>query len=132
VLLLGTVGVFFSTVFKKTMIAVIMTYGFTLFIFAFTGLLAIFIEQVMHRNNGQSLIFGYILSLNPLATLIGIISPDFSRSIFNNHPNLQLWYFFVPVYSVVSLLMLWLSVRYLRPRLRNAKGKFEITPHKDL
>lgn len=117
---LGSFGVFFSTLLRKTMVSVIVTYGVVLAMFGFTGLLAIFLHEALFRG---SPIAGYVLGLNPMGALISILSSDFSRDVFNRKSDLQLWYIFVAVYTVVSALLLWLSVRYLRPVVRRRRKK---------
>jgi hypothetical protein len=115
-LLLGSIGVFVSTVFKKTMVAVIVTYGFAVFIYGFTGLAAIFLAQTFFR--GSSYVPGLLLGLNPMGALISVFNPDFSHDVFNRQTNLQLWHIFIPVYSVVTAVALWFSIAFLRPRMK--------------
>ncbi|RAV21731.1 ABC transporter permease [Paenibacillus contaminans] len=115
-LLLGSIGVFVSTVFKKTMVAVIVTYGFAVFIYGFTGLAAIFLAQTFFR--GSSYVPGLLLGLNPMGALISVFNPDFSHEVFNRQTNLQLWHIFIPLYSVVTAVALWLSIAFLRPRMK--------------
>lgn len=115
---LGSVGVLFSTIFKKTVVSVIMTYGFTLFIFGFTGLLAIFLSEIFRF---QSMIPGYILGLNPMGALISIFDSEFSRQVFNQNSDLQIWQIFIPAYLIISVLSIILSIRFLRPVLKKSK-----------
>jgi ABC-2 type transport system permease protein len=113
---LGSFGVFFSTVLKKTMVSVIVTYGAAMVMFGGTGLAAIFLAATFFRSGGWAP--GVALGLNPMGTLISIFSPDFSKQVFGQNSTMQLWYIFLPVYTLVSCLLLWLSVRYLRPVYR--------------
>lgn len=116
---LGAFGVFFSSIFKKTMVSVIVTYGATLVIFGGTGLLAIFLAMTFYRGGG-GWGPGLVLGLNPMGTLIGIFNEGFSREVFGRNSNMQLWYIFVPVYTIVSILLLCFSVRFLRPVYRKS------------
>ncbi|WP_438446264.1 ABC transporter permease [Gorillibacterium sp. sgz5001074] len=116
---LGSFGVFFSTVLKKTMVSVIVTYGAALLMFGGTGLAAIFLYATFFQGGGWGP--GFVLGLNPMGTLISIFSPDFSKEIFGRASGMQLWYVFVPSYTVVSCALLSLSVRFLRPVYRNQK-----------
>jgi ABC-2 type transport system permease protein len=110
---LGAFGVFFSSIFKKTMVAVIVTYGAAMLMFGGTGLLAIFLAATFYQSGGMGP--GVALGLNPMGTLIGIFSEDFSRQVFGYNSSMKLWYVFYPVYTAISVLLLWLSIRYLRP-----------------
>lgn len=113
-IMLGSIGVLFSTLFKKTMVAVIMTYGFTVFISGFTGLFAIFLHSIMSSGT----LAGYVLGLNPMGALVSILNQDFTKDVFGRHIDLQIWQIFVLFYTVVTVLAIWLSIRYLRPILK--------------
>lgn len=113
---MGSFGVFFSSIFKKTMISVIVTYGMVMLMFGGTGIIAIFMQMILMGSGSLSI--GMILGLNPMATLIAIFNPDFSDQIFGYGSRLQLWHVFVPVYTVISVLLLWFSARFLRPVYR--------------
>ncbi|GIP39640.1 hypothetical protein J31TS4_29200 [Paenibacillus sp. J31TS4] len=117
--MLGAVGVFFSTMFKKTMVAVILTYGFTVVIYGFTGLFAIFLSAILPRGN---MLAGYVLGTNPMGALLSLLNEDFSREVFGRASSLQIWHIFVPFYTLVTVLAILLSIRYLRPILRKPAG----------
>lgn len=136
-LLLGSIGVFFSTLFKRTMISVIMTYGVGLVIFLVTGLAYLFAIGIVQSSQYVSGYtpppyswIGFILGLNPAGALISIIEPSFSRDVFlvqgNNlqsSPPIELWLEFLIVYSVVIALFIWLAIRYIRPVARGRRKK---------
>ncbi|TXK77142.1 ABC transporter permease subunit [Paenibacillus sp. N3.4] len=113
-LLFGTVGIFFSTILKKTVISIIATYGFVLFIFGFTALAGLFFGNI-GRNGMNQETLGYFLSFNPMAVLISLMVPDFAKELFKGHKLLQMWHIFIAAYTIISIVLLWLSVRYLRP-----------------
>ncbi|MFD0676656.1 MULTISPECIES: ABC transporter permease [unclassified Paenibacillus] len=129
---LGAFGVLFSTIFKRTMISVVVTYGFTLAVFAGTGLLYIFLQGVLRQyNQGVNPPsygwVGYVLGLNPVAALLSIFEPNLNREAFGNRmtpsgtptpPPIELWQEFVLVYAVLAVGALLLSIRYIRPRLK--------------
>ncbi|WJH37589.1 ABC transporter permease [Paenibacillus sp. CC-CFT747] len=126
---LGAFGIMFSTLFKKTVISIIVTYGFTLFIFAGTGMLYLFFMEVMQRayrgTTPPSYSWvGYILGFNPAAALLSLFEPGISRSVFrvtgsnNAQPPVELWEVCVPVYAVLAVAAVWISIRYIRPRLK--------------
>lgn len=115
-IMLGAVGVLMSTLFKKTMIAVIMTYGYVIVICGISGLLAIFLFAVI---GGSTMIPGFVLGFNPMGALISLLNDDFSNQVFNHRTTaLQIWHIFVPVYTVVTALAIGLSIRFLRPVLK--------------
>lgn len=133
-LLLGSLGVLFSTLFKRTMISVIVTYGVGLCIFLLTGLLYLFVMSIVQRSyysmpspaTGPTYSFvGYILGLNPAGALVSLFDPGFSKGAFlvrngnlNADAPIQLWQEFLLVYSVVIIGSLWISIRKIRPVAR--------------
>ncbi|MFD3261570.1 ABC transporter permease [Paenibacillus lentus] len=136
-LLLGSLGVLFSTLFKRTMVAVIMTYGVGLVIFLVTGIVYLFAMGVVQANyyvSGTTTVpdhswIGFILGLNPAGALISIFEPSFSDTVFltrwsgqQKGAPIQLWQQFLLVYSVVIVLVLWLAIRYIRP-VKRGRGK---------
>ncbi|MGF7035971.1 ABC-type transport system involved in multi-copper enzyme maturation permease subunit [Paenibacillus mucilaginosus] len=132
---LGTFGVLFSTLFKRTMVAVIVTYGVTLTVFGATGLLYMFLRNVTRETiaNGTAMHswVGYIAGLNPAAGLVSILTPDLSRQAFDvfrpnstvvpSGPPIELWQECILVYSVLAVIALLLSIRYIRPVLKKKK-----------
>lgn len=130
-LLLGSLGVMFSTLFKRTIVAIIVTYGAGLIIFLVTGLLFLFFMGIEQRNmmmsgvqpTGQTYSWvGYLMGLNPGGALISLFEPSFSKEVFmmrggtiSSKPPIQLWLEFISVYSVVIIIALWIAIRRIRP-----------------
>jgi ABC-2 type transport system permease protein len=119
-LLFGSVGIFFSTILKKTVISVIATYGFVLFVFGFTALAGLFFGNLGRQGMNEE-ILGYFLSFNPMAVLASLMVPDFAKELFKWHKLLQMWHIFVGSYTVLLIILIWLSVRYLRPIMKRRK-----------
>jgi ABC-2 type transport system permease protein len=119
-LLFGAVGIFFSTILKKTVISVIATYGFVLFVFGFTALAGLFFGNLGRQGMNEE-ILGYFLSFNPMAVLVSLMIPDFAKELFKGHTRLQMWHIFVVTYTVLSIVLIWLSIRYLRPIMKRRK-----------
>ncbi|MFU1798334.1 ABC transporter permease [Paenibacillus azoreducens] len=141
-LLLGALGVLFSTLFRRTMISVIVTYGVGLCIFLLTGLLYLFFMSIEQRSyysgttpTGPTYSWvGYVLGLNPAGALISIFEPGFSKTAFmlrngnlNTDAPIQLWQEFVLVYSVVIIAALWIAIRRIRPVAKRKKKNQEYT-----
>lgn len=138
-LLLGALGVMFSTLFKRTIVAIIVTYGVGLIIFLVTGLLYLFFMGIEQRNmyvTGQPPVagthswVGYLLGLNPAGAMMSLFDSSFSKEAFllyggnlNSKAPIELWLEFVIVYSVVIVLALWIAIRNIRPVARRRKGE---------
>jgi len=127
---LGSFGILFSTLFKRTMISVIVTYGLTLFLFGGTALLYIVLVGVVDQmpvttTNAYSWI-GHVIAWNPAAALYSILDPSISNqaySINTSRPQgnvalLALWQEFIIIYTLLAVIALWLGIRRLRPRLK--------------
>ena len=128
---LGSFGIMFSTLLKRTMISVIATYGVGLFIFVGTAILFYVVMGVMQQMSYNSTNFsygwiGHILAWNPIAALYSILEPSLTTEIYQmgysssgqKKPAIQLWQEFMLIYAVLAALALWLSIRKLRPRLK--------------
>ncbi|MBP1961430.1 ABC transporter permease [Paenibacillus aceris] len=118
--LFGAVGIFFSTILKKTVISVIATYGFVLFVFGFTALAGLFFGNIGRTGMNEE-VLGYFLSFNPMAVLVSLMVPDFAKQLFKGHAYLQMWHIFIAFYTLLSIILIWLSVRYLRPIMKRKK-----------
>lgn len=110
---LASFGMFFSTVFKRTMVSVITAYGVLLFIYGFTAFLALFFEAILKSDVLPELLF----SMNPIVALWSIIDRSLSQTVFSSSAP-PYWLIFIIIYTALSLSALLLSIRYLRPRLK--------------
>lgn len=114
---LGSLGVLFSTLLKKTVVSLIVTYGVGLFLYVFTGLAAIFIMAVF--SNSARELAGILIGINPLAAMISLFEPEFSREFFRGRlDGLEVWHIFVPVHLVLAAVSIALAIYCLRPRKR--------------
>ncbi|GGG80052.1 ABC transporter permease [Paenibacillus radicis (ex Gao et al. 2016)] len=132
-IMLGSLGILFSTLFKRTMISVIVTYGVTLFIYVGT-LLIFYVALSVTNNTANNAVnpaaynwIGHILAWNPGVALYSILDPNVSEQIYEIHnrgqqasqkPAFQLWHEFMIIYGLISAGVLWLSIAKLRPRLK--------------
>ena len=116
--MLGSVGVCFSTLLKKTIAAVIATYGFVVFIYGFTAIAALFFGEIW--GGSRRVVMEYILSLNPMMVLISLM--DSGNAVISQHTVLQVWHLHVMAYTLVVAAALFLSIRYLRPVLKKKKA----------
>ncbi|HZG86829.1 ABC transporter permease [Paenibacillus sp.] len=119
-LMLGSLGVMFSTLFQRTVVAVIVTYGSGLFLYVLTGLAALFLMAV----SGAQLRYeaGFLLGLNPLSAMIGLFEPSFTNEFFRGSlAGLQMWHIFVSSHLVIAAFAVWTAVRKLRPAARGRK-----------
>lgn len=133
--LLGSIGILFSTLLKRTMISVIVTYGVALFMFAGTAVIYFVAMNIAQQNvyNGPGTVtatnshswVGHIIALNPVGALYSILDPQISDQAFTVTWNggqtkgapMALWQEFMIVYGVIAIVLCWLAIRNLRPKL---------------
>lgn len=135
---LGSLGVLFSTLFKRTMISVIVTYGIMLFLFGGTAFLYLVIGEAVDRYTtvlaGQSDPagwLGHLLAINQAAAMLSIFEPDISRMAFrvNRYGGVQaeapieLWVEFILIYTGLTIGAVLLAISNLRPRMRRRKKR---------
>lgn len=137
-LLLGAIGIMCSTLFKRTIMAVIMTYGITLVIFVVTGVAYLLLLAIVQQSYYSGTVppkyswVGFILGLNPVGALVSIFEPNISKQAFLvNSGNLQddapitLWLQFLLVYTVVIAGALWVAIRRIRPIARKRRDNLD-------
>lgn len=136
-LVFGSFGVLFSTLFKRTMLAVIVTYGVVLFMFVGTGVifLILLLSYENYAQTSQSVIdyswILHILAINPGVALYSVLDQNFIHTVqlgirgvsgqnfFNYVP---LWLEFMIFYTIVLVLALYGAIRKLRPVKRRKRG----------
>ncbi|MFS0672565.1 ABC transporter permease [Ornithinibacillus sp. 179-J 7C1 HS] len=120
---IGSLGVLFSTLIRKTIISSIVTYGLTLFLTAGTAFLIIIVGDLFFYQNSSS-VFPYILAMvNPFIILMSTYEPYMIDEIQRTSGiDFSLVASFVITYFVISALALWVSIIKLRPRMKAKKG----------
>lgn len=115
VLTFGAIGIFFSTLLKRTIAAVISSYVLTLFLTIGTVIL-FFISIGISRGlnpGGIPLISYFLTTLNPVFALLTALNIDVTGA-FDNWPSLPVWMMYVIVYTLVFIFCTWMSTLKLR------------------
>lgn len=125
-LTIGSIGVFFSTVIRKTIVATIITYGITLFFTVGTAFLTIISMQFTgFQNVNQTSVFPYITSVfNPFIILFNSFEEGLSNEI-NNVSGIAfpLTSAFIIAFLLISFVCLFISIKKLRPNMKAKKGE---------
>lgn len=112
---LASLSIMFSTLFRRTMVAVTVSYGLLLFIYGFTAFLAFISDALMMDSTLSHFFFG----INPISALWSILDSNVNQLFFaDTTRRLQYWIIFIIVYTVLCAAALFISIRYLRPRLK--------------
>ena len=110
----GSVGILFSTVTKKTIVSMISTYGVSIFLAVFT---AIFFAVGLVNSVGEKTeYFSYFwISLNPFAVALSVISPEIAIGI-KEITQLQLppVVLYCIVYLLIGIISLFIAIKKLR------------------
>lgn len=138
-LVFGSIGIMFSTLFKRTMLAVIVTYGIVLFMFAGTGVIFLlfysgFNNYIYSGSSSQTVDFSWILhflAINPGFALYSVFDTgDWYLSIVNMGGTtnkgffhyIPFWLEYVIFYTILLVLAIITAINKLRP-LKKAKNK---------
>lgn len=135
----GSFGILFSTLFKRTMMAVIVTYGVVLFMFAGTGIIYLlffsgYTNYIHSGNASQNLDFSWILhflAINPAFAMFSLFDTgDWHLSLANVNNSsgakgyfdyVPFWLEYVLFYTIMLVLALVAAIRKLRP-VKRRKG----------
>ncbi|MED4015106.1 ABC transporter permease subunit [Sutcliffiella cohnii] len=126
-LTLGSIGVFFSTIIKKTIVAMICTYGVAFFLAAGTAVLTFF--TIAYTQQGMT-----TPSTNPAPYFIAMFNPFIYLMLnFEQHFKIEfetitgitmsLGIGMLISYLLLSALLIFISIKKLRPNMRPTKRK---------
>ncbi|MCT2534209.1 ABC transporter permease [Aquibacillus koreensis] len=122
---IGSLGVMFSTIIRKTMIATITTYAMMLFFLVGTLILFVISLRFSMAYNPGSVSGGneylpyLFIMLNPIVTLFTIYEPSaFSYELQATGIEWPLWSGFVISYFLIAIVALIISIRRLRPSMK--------------
>jgi ABC-2 type transport system permease protein len=120
---IGSLGVLFSTLIRKTIVSSIVTYGLTLFLTAGTAFLTIMIGEMFFYQNTQT-VFPYLTAMvNPFIILLSTFEPYMTDEIQRQTGiDFSLVTSFIITYVVITILSLWVSILKLRPKMKAKKG----------
>ncbi|KGX90784.1 ABC transporter permease [Pontibacillus marinus] len=129
-LMIGSLGVMFSTIIRKTMVATITTYGVMLFFVVGTGFLYIFLGEIMYNLNqnpastNQRWLPYISLMLNPGIVLFNSFEAGgLDYALQRMGITWPIWKGFTLSYIGISIFALFVSIMRLRPRMRSKKVK---------
>jgi ABC-type transport system involved in multi-copper enzyme maturation permease subunit len=127
ILAFGSIGIFFSTLVRRTIIAMVTTYGVTLFFTAGTAFLftiSMSVNQMGITTNNP--IPYFFAMLNPMMILFGFLEPNAFRELSSQTGmgiEFPLWAAYLISYTIIFLVMMLISIRKLRPNMKvKSKG----------
>lgn len=110
----GSVGILFSTVTKKTIVSMISTYGVMIFLAVFT--LIFFLVGMINFVDGTSYYASYFwISINPIAVALSLIAPDIALAIKEmTHLDWPPIAIYCIVYTLIGIVSLVVATKKLR------------------
>lgn len=123
-LAIGSLGVMYSTLTRRTIVSMISTYGTMIFLTAVTGFFLVLSISISAASMGMGLSpFSYFwASINPAVVLLTLLEPGFSGEIVRmTGISVPLWVTYTIFYLLVFAGSMWLSVSKLRVNMNKYK-----------
>ncbi|RHW31452.1 ABC transporter permease [Lysinibacillus yapensis] len=127
---IGSIGIMFSTITKKTIVSMIATYGAMIFlggITAFFFFIGISMEQMaIHSATGLaqnatpfSPITYFCAGINPGALIITILYPEMASSLESAVGiSMPIWIVYLIFYTLLTVFCLFVAIRKLRANMK--------------
>lgn len=117
---IGSLGVMFSTLIRKTIISMIATYGSVLALLAVTGFLSIFFATLSQGSASPAA--HLFAAINPAVLTASLLAPD-SGNLLQEMTGLKwpIWLIYLLFYLFVTAAAVFISVKSLRVNM--ARGK---------
>jgi len=127
-LAIGSVGVMFSTLIRRTIVSMIATYGTMLFLSVVTGFIFLIVMQMTAFNHTgigapSTSMLGHILaSINPAILFASILSQGMGDSISEmTQVKFPIWIGYLIFYLLLTAISLFISVKKLRVNMKRSK-----------
>lgn len=123
---IGTFGIMFSTLIRKTIVSMVTTYSTVLFMVGGTAIITVILIQVamLYSSNGNivdSPYFYFTAMLNPGVVLVGIFEPDILQQI-KEYSGIEfpIWIAHCISYILLTAGALLISISKLRPKMNKS------------
>ena len=120
-LAIGSVGVMFSTLIRKTAVAMIATYGTMLALTAGPGFLSVFSASLVFAgpSAGPSPMAHFWASINPAVVVASLLSPG-SGNILSDMTGIEfpVWIIYLIFYTSLIILSVFIAVKKLRVNMK--------------
>ncbi|OEC02746.1 hypothetical protein GY31_06800 [Lysinibacillus sphaericus] len=124
VVAIGSVGVMFSTITKKTIVAMIATYGSIIFLGGITAFF-FFLSMAFHQMGNtiatsSSFMTYFWASINPGALMLTLISPSMGDALAElSGIDIPVWITYLLIYVLIIVLSLTIAIKKLRANMKS-------------
>jgi len=124
VVAIGSIGVMFSTITKKTIVAMIATYGSIIFLGGITAFF-FFLSMAFHQMGNTiatstSFMTYFWASINPGALMLTLISPSMGDALTElSGIEFPVWITYLVIYIFIIVLSLSIAIKKLRANMKS-------------
>ncbi len=124
VVAIGSIGVMFSTITKRTIVAMIATYGSIIFLGGITAFF-FFLTMAFHQmgnavGTSTSFMTYFWASINPGALMLTLISPEMGDALAElSGVELPIWITYLIAYVFIIVLCLTIAIKKLRANMKS-------------
>lgn len=124
VVAIGSIGVMFSTITKRTIVAMIATYGSIIFLGGITAFF-FFLTMTFHQSGNAvgtniSYMTYFWASINPGALMLTLISPEMGDALSElSGVKLPVWITYLIAYILIIVLCLSIAIKKLRANMKS-------------
>lgn len=124
VVAIGSIGVMFSTITKRTIVAMIATYGSIIFLGGITAFF-FFLTMAFHQmgntiGTSTSFMTYFWASINPGALMLTLISPEMGDALSElSGVKLPVWITYLIAYILIIVLCLTIAIKKLRANMKS-------------
>ncbi|MFJ8066529.1 ABC transporter permease [Psychrobacillus sp. NPDC096426] len=124
-LAIGGIGIMYSTIIRKTIVAMIATYGTMIFFTAVTGfiyLVIIGMNSMAANTLASSPVGHFFASINPVVLMLTLISPGSDRIITEiTKVDLPIWSGYAIFYICITIISILIAVKKLRVNMKRTR-----------
>ncbi|MDD1501816.1 ABC transporter permease [Lysinibacillus sp. NPDC095746] len=124
VVAIGSIGVMFSTITKRTIVAMISTYGSIIFLGGITAFF-FFLSMAFHQmgnttGTGTSYMAYFWAAINPGALMLTLTSSSMGDALVQvSGVKLPVWISYLIAYSLIIVVCLTIAIRKLRANMKS-------------
>lgn len=124
VVAIGSIGVMFSTITKRTIVAMIATYGSIIFLGGITAFFFV-LTMAFHQSGNTigtntSYMTYFWASINPGALMLTLISPEMGDALSElSGVKLPVWIMYLIAYILIIVLCLTIAIKKLRANMKS-------------